>query len=159
MSEILEFDAVLNAVPGNDALYIDFPYDVQEIYGVKGQVKILATYDGVPYRGSMVKMGGPCHILLVRIDIRKQIGKNPGDTVHVTVQRDTEPRIVEVPEDLEVDFEHNPAAKQFYETLSFTNRKEYARWVDEAKRPETRANRVALSIEKLLGGKKNPSEK
>lgn len=150
MEKVIAFDAVLKAVEGNQAMSVDFPYDVFELYGVRGQVKVKVTYDGVPYRGSMVKMGGDCHWLLVRKDIRKLIGKNPGDTVHVTVQRDTEERIVEVPDDLQALFEQRPEAKSYYDTLSYTHRKEYAQWINEAKRPETRQNRLQKTIEMLM---------
>lgn len=150
MEKIYAFDAVLKAVEGNQAMSVDFPYDVFELFGVRGQVKVKVTYDGVPYRGSMVKMGGDCHWLLVRKDIRKLIGKNPGDTVHVTVQRDTEERIVEAPDDLQALFEQHPEAKSYYDTLSYTHRKEYAQWINEAKRPETRQNRLQKTIEMLM---------
>jgi hypothetical protein len=159
MNEVLEFSAVLKAVEGTNAMSIDFPYDVQELYGTRGQVKIKATYDGVPYRGSMVNMGGGCHMLVVKIEIRNQIGKNPGDTVRVTVERDLEERIVEVPEDLAAALAANPEAARFYEGLSFTNRKEYAVWVRDAKRTETRSKRLGDAIEKLMKGKRNPGEK
>ncbi|MBU6340527.1 MAG: YdeI/OmpD-associated family protein [Bacteroidetes bacterium] len=157
MESILEFNAILQAVENTDALYVDFPYDVQEIYGVKGQVKVKVTYDGVPYRGSMVKMGSDCHMLLVKIEIRQKIGKNPGDVVHVTVQRDTEARLVDIPEDLEVLLEAHPDLRAFFDKLSFTNRKEYAVWIASAKRPETRQNRLEKTLEKLKAGKKNPT--
>ncbi len=156
MSDILEFDAVLNAVEGIEALSIDFPYDVQETYGVRGQVKVKVTYDGVPYRGSLAKMGHDCHFLIVRKDIRKQLGKNAGDIVHVTVQRDTEERVVELPPELADLFIQNPEAKVRYDKLSYTHRKEYVQWINEAKRPETRQNRLAKTIEMLMNGKKHP---
>ena len=159
MDEILEFEAMLNSIEGNQALSIDFPYDVEKLYGTRGQVKIKATYDGVPYRGSLAKIGHHCHFLLVRKDIRKQIGKNAGDKVWVTVQRDTEERIVEIPDDLMVLFNQNPEAKALYDKLSYTHRKEYARWITEAKKPETRQNRLHKTIEMLLAKKKNPSDK
>lgn len=159
MDETLEFEAVLDGVQGTEALSINFPYDVEKLYGTRGQVKVKVTYDGVPYRGSLAKMGQPCHFLLVRKDIRKQIGKNAGDKVWVTVQRDTEERVVEVPDDLAALFAQNPEAKTRYDKLSYTHRKEYAQWIAEAKRPETRLNRLHKTIEMLLGGKKNPSDK
>ena len=159
MSDILEFDAVLNPVPGTQAMSIDFPYNVQEIYGVRGQVKVKVTYDGVPYRGSLAKMGHHCHLLIVRIDIRKQIGKNPGDTVHVTVQRDTEERVVETPPELAALFTQNPEAQTRFGKLSYTHQKEYVQWINEAKRPETRQNRIVKTIEMLLNNKKNPGDK
>ncbi len=159
INDILEFDAVLDAVEGIEAFSINFPYDVQEVYGVRGQVKVKVTYDGVPYRGSLAKMGHHCHFLLVRKDIRKLIGKNAGDTVRVTVQRDTEERVVEVPAELADLFQQNPEAKALYDKLSYTNRKEYARWINEAKRPETKQKRLDKTIEMLLNNKKNPTDK
>ena len=159
MNEVLEFSAILNGVPGIEALSIDFPYSVEEIYGVKGQVKVKVTYDGVEYRGSLAKMGHHCHFLIVRKDIRKLIGKNAGDTVWVTVQRDLEERIVVVPEDLAALFKQHPEAEALYEKLAYTHRKEYVQWINDAKKPETRSNRVAKTIEMLLNKKKNPTDK
>lgn len=156
MDEILEFTATLDGVEGIEALSINFPYDVEKLYGTRGQVKVKVTYDGVPYRGSLAKMGHHCHFLLVRKDIRKLIGKNAGDTVLVTVQRDTEERVVEVPHDLAAAFAAAPEAQACYEKLSYTNRKEYVRWITEAKRAETRINRLHRTVEMLLEGKKNP---
>lgn len=159
MNDILEFDGVLDGVAGTTALSIDFPYDVQELYGVRGQVKVKVTYDGIPYRGSLAKMGRHCHFLLVRKDIRKELGKNPGDTVRVTVQRDTEERVVELPAELAELFVQNPEAKARYEALSYTHRKEYVQWVNEARRPETRHARLTKTIEMLLKDKKHPGDK
>jgi hypothetical protein len=153
----IEFTAVLKPVQGMEAMYVDFPYDVQEMFGTRGWVKVKASFDGVPYRGSLSNMGGDCHILIVRKDVRRQIGKNPGDEVLVTVELDTEERVVEVPEDLAGALAANPGAQEFFETLSYTNRKEYAEWVRNAKRPETRTKRVGESIIKLKEGRKNPS--
>lgn len=157
MEEILEFTAILDGVEGTQALSVDFPYDVEKLYGTRGQVKVKVTYNGVPYRGSLAKMGHHCHFLLVRKDIRKLIGKNAGDTVLVTVQRDTEERVVEVPDDLAAAFAAAPEAQARYEKLSYTHRKEYVRWITEAKKAETRANRVSRTVEMLLEGKKDPN--
>jgi hypothetical protein len=158
-TDILEFEAVLDGHEGMEALSINFPYDVETLYGTRGQVKVKVTYDGVHYRGSLAKMGHHCHFLLVRKDIRKLIGKNAGDTVWVTVQRDTEERIVEVPEDLALLLAAQPEAKTRYEKLSYTHRKEYVRWINDAKRPETRGRRLHKTVEMLLNGKKNPTDK
>ena len=80
-----EFTAVIKKVPDIDGAYIEFPYDVREEFG-KGRVKVRATFDGVEYDGSLVKMKTPCHIIGLRKDIRSQIGKQPGDMVQVTIQ-------------------------------------------------------------------------
>ncbi|MCI5874139.1 MAG: DUF1905 domain-containing protein [Clostridiales bacterium] len=83
--KVYEFDTVIKKVPDIDGAYIDFPYDVKKEFG-KGRVKVHATFDGVPYDGSLVRMKTPNHIIGLRKDIRAQIGKQPGETVHVTIQ-------------------------------------------------------------------------
>lgn len=79
------FDADIRKVPDLDGAYVEIPFDVKAAFG-KLRVKVHATFDGVPYDGSIVRMGMPRPILGIRKDIRKQIGKQPGDTVHVTVK-------------------------------------------------------------------------
>lgn len=80
-----EFLAMIQKVPDIDGAYVEFPYDVRAEFG-KGRVKVAATFDGVPYLGSLVRMKTPGHIIGVRKDIRQAIGKQPGDWVQVTIQ-------------------------------------------------------------------------
>lgn len=85
------FSAVIQAVPDKGGAYVRFPYDIRKEFG-RGRVKVDATFDGEPYRGSIVNMGvknedgSICYIIGVRKDIRAKIGKQPGDTVTVTVK-------------------------------------------------------------------------
>ncbi len=83
-----EFDAVILKVPDIDGAYIEFPYDVKEEFN-KGRVKVEATFDGYPYSGILVRMKTPGHIIGIRKDIRKAIGKQPGDVIHVTIKERT----------------------------------------------------------------------
>lgn len=83
--QIYEFDAVIRKVPDQDGAYVEIPFDVKAAFG-KGRVPVRATFDGCPYDGSLVRMGTPCHIIGIRRDIRAAIAKQPGDTVHVTLQ-------------------------------------------------------------------------
>lgn len=83
--KVYVFQAIIEKVPDIDGAYVHFPFDVKKEFG-KGRVKIHATFDGVPYDGSLVKMKTPGHIIGLRKDIRRQIGKQPGDTVEVTIQ-------------------------------------------------------------------------
>ena len=83
--KIYEFTAVIRKVPDIDGAYVEIPFDVREEFG-KGRVKVHATFDGVGYDGSLVRMGTPCHILGLRKDTRARIGKQPGDTVAVRLQ-------------------------------------------------------------------------
>ncbi|WP_097027676.1 DUF1905 domain-containing protein [Clostridium peptidivorans] len=85
MSKLYEFEAEIKKVPDIDGAYIEIPFDVKEEFG-KGRVPVTATFDGVVYEGSLVKIKTPCHILGIRKDIRAKIGKQPGDTVNVTIK-------------------------------------------------------------------------
>ena len=82
-TRILEFDASILQNEGMDAAYVEVPFDIKAMFG-KGRLLVHATFDGVSYDGQIVKMGTPCYVIGVRKDIRKQIGKSFGDTVHVT---------------------------------------------------------------------------
>ena len=79
----MEFDAVILQNEDMDAAYVEVPFDIKALFG-KGRLLVHATFDSVPYDGQIVKMGTPCFIIGLRKDIRKQIGKSFGDTVHVT---------------------------------------------------------------------------
>ncbi|RAW02823.1 YdeI/OmpD-associated family protein [Pseudochryseolinea flava] len=160
-TKIQVFNAILVKDPKDkmDTAFVNIPFDVEEVYGTNGLVKVKALFDGHPYRGSLANMGTGSHILIVRKDVRDAIKKKVGDRVHVQIQRDTEERVVEMPADLLVALGDNPKASAIFDKLSFTNRKEYASWVLSAKRDETRLKRLRETIEKLIKGKKNPSEK
>jgi len=99
-------------------------------------------------------MGTECHLLVVLKEIREQIGKTFGDEVTITVEPDTEPRVIEVPAELKKAFKTEKEAKAFFDKLSYTHQREYVMWINEAKREETRQNRVAKAIEMLKKGQK-----
>lgn len=85
MAKIYEFDAEIKKDPEINGAYIEIPFDVKAEFG-KSRVAVHVTFDGEPYDGQAVRMGTPCHIVGIRKDIRKKIGKDPGDTIHVTLQ-------------------------------------------------------------------------
>ena len=155
-----KFKAVLeNPEKKMDIAYVSIPFDVVEVYGTRGQVKVNATFDGHPYRGVIANMGTGCHIIGVRKDIREAIGKLVGDIVTVTIEKDDMERTVDIPKELKALLAKSPKAKSFYDSLSFSNRKEYAVWISSAKKEETKVKRLKAIIPKLLAGKKNPSDK
>ena len=85
MNKTYEFEAEIKKVPDIDGAYVEIPFDVKAEFG-KGRVPVTATFDGVKYEGSLVKMKTPCHIIGIRKEIRAQINKQPGDFVKVTLQ-------------------------------------------------------------------------
>ena len=143
------------ATVGGGGACIYFPYDVEKEFGTKGRVPVKATFDGVAYSGSLVKYGAPQHMLGVLKGIREQIGKGPGDMVEVTIEKDEAERTVDVPPEFEKHLKKEKVWSTF-EKLSYTHKREYIRWITEAKREETRTNRFAKSVEMLRGGVKTP---
>lgn len=148
--EMRTFDAAIIAGRGGGA-GVEIPFSVEEAYGTQGRVKVRATFDGHAYRGSLVPMDG-CHLIGIRKELRRAIAKDVGDTVRVTLVRDMEPRTVTAPPELQAALDAAPDAKERYDALSYTHRREYAEWIAEAKKQETRDRRAAKAVEMLRAG-------
>lgn len=151
----VDFTAVILQHGAINAAFIEFPFSVEEIFGKRGRIKIKAVFDGsAEYRGSLVRMKTECHILGITQEIRKQLGKTFGDEVFVSIIEDPEERTLEIAEDIACIFNEHPEAAKRFGTMSYTHRKEYIRWINEAKKPETRENRKKKMIGMILAGKK-----
>lgn len=136
---MIAFRAVLQKQEDMDSAYIEIPFDVEKEFGGK-RVKVAATFDGVPYRGLIVTMQGRTFIG-VNKEIRQKMGKNPGDEIAVTLEKDKAERVAAMPPDLEKRL--SPEAKAFYDSLSYTNKKSFTQWIESAKAQATRERRVA----------------
>jgi hypothetical protein len=152
MTKKQTFTAVIQNAGGGGA-FVEVPFDVEAEFGAK-KPKIRATIDGVPYRGLLSRMGTDYHMLIVLKEIREKIGKTFGDEVTVTVEPDTEPRVLEIPDDLLKELKKDKEARAFFDRLSYTHQKEYVNWITEAKKEETRRNRIVKAIEMLKQGKR-----
>lgn len=148
------FTARIEPGPGGGA-FVTFPYNVEEEFGTQGNVPVQATFQGVPYSGSLMRCGGQVHMIGILKAIREQIGKQLGDRVDVQIWKDDVVRTVEIPADLAALLKKEKLLPVF-EKLSYTHRKEYVRWITEAKKEETRAARLAKSIAMLRKGVKTP---
>ena len=142
------FKAVIQNAGGGGA-FVEIPFDVERTFGSK-RPKVKAMIEGVPYRGTLVRMGSENHLLLVLKSIREQIGKSFGDEIKVSVELDVEERVVTVPAELKRAFKANPQAKAAFGKLSFTHQKEYVNWISEAKKAETRVRRISKTMEMLV---------
>jgi hypothetical protein len=151
MSEKRRFRAVIENAGGGGA-FVRIPFDVEKTFGKK-RVKVKAVIEGEQYRGSLVRMGGPDHVLGILKAIREKVGKDFGDEVEVIVEEDAEERAVSVPPDLAQALAANPAAAAFFKHLAYSHQKEYIRWIEEAKRAETRKARIDKALGMLGQGK------
>ena len=86
-----EYDAVLHEEPDSGGAWVAFPRDIRQEFG-RGRVKVHASFDGIPYDGSIVNMGlknpdgSVCYVIGVRKAIRETLGKGEGDTLHVIIE-------------------------------------------------------------------------
>jgi hypothetical protein len=149
-----KFRAKIEASDGGGA-YVLFPYDTEKEFATKGKVPVKATFNGVPDQGSLIKYGKPQHVLGVPKAIREQTGKKPEDTIEVVVWRDEEVRTLEVPAHFKALMKEK-GLLPFFDKLSYTHRKEYCRWITEAKKEETRLKRLGKAIEMLKKGARTP---
>lgn len=130
---------------GGHALVV--PKEVAAMFTSK-RPPVLAHVNGVEYRSRLAVYGGQSYLGL-RKDLLKQLGVGVGDLVEVELMEDHQERVVVEPPELIAALAENPAAKARYDQMPFTHRNEYARWIDEGKKPETRADRVAKTIRRL----------
>lgn len=149
-----KFTARIESAGGGGA-YVLFPYDTEKEFGTKARVPVKALFDGVAYTGSLVKYGRPEHMLPILKEIREQIGKGSGDMVEVVLERDGAVRIVDVPPPFAALLKKEKLLAGF-EKLSFTHRKEYCRWIGEARKEETRQARMTKAVDMLRAGVKTP---
>ncbi|GAA0962130.1 hypothetical protein GCM10009554_79450 [Kribbella koreensis] len=140
------FEAVIEEARGGGA-YVEVPTEVITALGGGGRIPVLATFDGVEYRGSIASMGG-CMALGVLKTIRADLAKGIGDPVTVTVERDTTERTIEVPPDLAEALEA-AGLKEAFDAMSFSHRREHIKAIEEAKKPETRTRRITKAVELL----------
>ena len=152
MTQKHTFKAIIQN-PGGGGAFVEIPFDVERTFGSK-RPKVKAMIEGVPYRGLLTRMGGPGHMLIILKGIREQIGRTFGDEIKVSVELDVDERVVTVPAELKRAFKENPKAKAAFEKLSYTHQREYVNWINEAKKEETRARRIAKTMEMLVKGSK-----
>jgi len=144
-----EFEAVIQSPPDAPrAAYICVPFDVEEVFGTRARVAVKGTFDGRPYRGTIQPMTGG-HVIGIDAEMRKSLGKNAGDSIHVMMEKDTEERTVVIPADLSTALDKNPVSRDRFDKLSYSHRKEYVEYITEAKKPETRSRRIQKTIGEL----------
>jgi hypothetical protein len=133
---------------GKTATGLPVPAEVVEALDAGRQPKVHVTIGGHTYRSTVAVRGGQ-FLIPLSAENRTAAGVAAGDKVEVELTLDTAPREVEVPADLAEALATDPAARQIFDNLPFTHRKEYVRWIEEAKKPETRRNRVAKTLTRL----------
>jgi hypothetical protein len=141
------FTWTLESQGGNNTGFV-VPEDVVLGFGRGRRVPITVEIGDHRYRTTIVSMGGR-FLFGVNAEQRKATGLTAGDVVEVTIEVDDAPREVEVPPALQAALDADPAAKAAWDRLSYTNRKEHARAISDAKADETRERRLAKTLAAL----------
>jgi hypothetical protein len=148
----VEFRATVE-LNGKTATGIEVPEEVVAALGAGQRPPVVVTINGYSYRTTVARMGGR-FLVGINAEHRANAGVCAGEHVDVRIVTDTEPREVAVPGDLSAALAKDAEASAAFERLSYTHRKEWVRWVEEAKRQETRETRVAKTVEQLREGKR-----
>jgi hypothetical protein len=148
----MRFQTVIE-LHGKTATGIPVPEEVVAALGPGKRPAVVVSVGGYSYRTTVAPMGGRFFVPL-SAEHRKAAGVAAGDEVDVGIEPDAAPREVTVPADLAGALAGDAAAREFFDGLSYTHRKEWVRWIEEAKRPETRATRLGKTVESLRAGQR-----
>jgi len=149
------FEAILIRPEGVGTwTYLNIPLDASKTFSAKGQVKVKGMINGYPFQSTALPMGDGTHYLVVGKSIRDQIQVAQGDRVQVFLELDTKERQVVIPDDLMQALVNQPLAKDSFEKLSNSHKKEYVNWILGARKETTRQRRIETAIELLSHGKK-----
>lgn len=133
---------------GKTATGIKVPAELVASLGSHKRPPVRVTIGNYTYR-STVAAYGDVFMLPVSAENREAAGIKAGDEIEVTIELDTEPRTVEVPNDLAAALAEKPGTREAFDALSYTMRKEYVRQVETAKAQATRERRIAGIVAKL----------
>ena len=143
----VRFRTKLIADHNSSACSVNFPFDLKDVFG-KTRIPVRITLNEHPFRTTTFSMHGT-QFFVVNKEMRDATGLSASDHVDVTMALDTEERTVEVPAELQSALAKHPAQREYFDSLSFTHRKEFARWIAGAKQAETRDRRIAKCIDML----------
>lgn len=133
--------------PGSAYMVLDF--DFEAIFGTKGKVPVKFTVGEHCYRSTIAVYGG-VHMMVFNRQMREETGFKAGDRIRATLERDTDERKVDIPEDV-----HKAMAQagvlEIFAATSYSHQKEHVAWINDTKKQETRERRIAKLIAVLKG--------
>jgi hypothetical protein len=140
---------------GEDAAWTVFrmPFSVEEVFGTRARVPVKGTINGFPFRSSLFPMGEGQHFMMVNKEMWEGAKIQEGRAVEVVLEKDTDLRTVEIPRDLMTALSQHRTARKIFESLSYTHKKEYVRWIESAKRSETRERRIRIAVMRISQGR------
>jgi hypothetical protein len=149
----ITFSAALGEESGST---IQVPNEVlAQLGSTRKRLPVRVQINGIELRTTLAVYGGRTFIG-IRREMREAMRIQSGETIQIHLAADTEPRVVEVPQELAQVLAADAEAQAKFEALSFTNRKEYVEWATGARRAETRQQRLAAVADMLKSGRRTP---
>lgn len=138
---------------GKTATGIEVPDDVISALAGGKRPAVLVSIGRDTYRSTVASMGGR-YLVPLSAENRAAAGVAAGEDVEVDIMLDTAPRAITVPADLADALAHDEQSQRFFDSLAYTHRKEWVRWVEEAKKADTRHSRISKTVDALHQGKR-----
>lgn len=152
MSAALTFRTTVE-LGGRTATGLQVPDEVVDALGPGRRPAVRVTIGSHTYSTTVASMGGR-FLVPLSAENRAAAGVTAGDEVDVMIEADTATREVALPDDLHAALAVEPAARTFFDTLAYSHRKEWVRWIEDAKRPETRTKRLQATVDALRAGQR-----
>jgi hypothetical protein len=141
--------------PGGAWTFLEIPFDVQKVFGSKARVPVAGTINGFAFRNSLMPEGDGTHSMMVNKELQAGAKAKAGDLVRVTMQRDNEERTVEAPPELKEKLRANKKATSMFDSLTYSQKREYADWIVSAKQAATKTSRAEKAVKMLAAGQKH----
>jgi len=143
----IRFKVRLEQYQDSQVLHACLPIDVFEVFGTRSRLAVKGAINGFPFRSSIFPMGRGEFYMVVNREMREGAKVRAGDTVEFVMEKDDHPRTIATPPDLLKALNARKSVKDAWDKMSYTHRKEYVGAIEEAKKPDTRARRIAKAIE------------
>ena len=132
--------------------FVRFPFSVEELFGIKGGVRMIGTMNGTPIDRGLMPDGNGGHFLIVSIAMQKKAGVRLGQDANFELRLHDAPNDIEIPEELEAAFEQEPEARTMYEKITPGMQRSIVSYITSAKTPATREKRTIFLMERFLSG-------
>ncbi len=152
MTDAMRFRTTIE-LGGKTATGFSVPDEVVAALGAGKRPAVRVTVGQHTYRTTIAPMGGR-FLVPLSAENRAAAGVVADDEVDVRIEFDDNARDVAVPADLADALALDQQARDFFQTLAYSHRKEWVRWIEDAKKPETRTIRLTATLDALRTGKR-----
>ncbi len=151
--QMFRFTAEVIRPDGKGAWYfIEFPHDVQALFGTRAAVRIKGALNGVEIDRALMPTKSGCHVIALSGALRKQLKVREGEPVHAEIWKNPDQDELHLPEELVETLDFLPDFKAAWESITVGRRRGICHWISSGKSIETRAKRIAETLKRYEEG-------